>query len=237
MTQAKISARIEGLFVGAATQRWDGRPPSAIGKTAAAGIQEINEFGFVTDEQADLKVHGGFDKAIHHYAADHYPAWISEGEIPAGTIPAAFGENIATFGLTESTLCIGDKLQLGSAVVQISQGRQPCWKLSEHTNNKKMAYLFQKTGRTGWYYRVLETGKVQAGDTVTLLERTQPDWSVERVTRARLTRKISPQDAEALARLSELADGWCSAFARLAGGDTDENTDARINGDGTALSR
>lgn len=230
MTFPDISARIDGLFLGAVKTHWEGRPPSAIAKTTAYSLQEINEFGFVVDEQADLEVHGGHDKAIHHYAAEHYPTWISEGEMPVGTTPAAFGENITTIGMTETTLCIGDKLRLGSAVVQISQGRQPCWKVSAHTENQKMAYLFQKTGRTGWYYRVLEPGQARIGNTIILLERTQPNWTVERVTRARLTRKVSIQDANTLARLPELANNWQVAFAKMAEGNSAENTNARLIG-------
>lgn len=230
MTHPSLSSRIDGVFIGKISNRWEGRDPSAIGKTLVSGPQDINEFGFVVDEQADRENHGGADKAIHHYAADHYCDWITEGEIPAGTTPAAFGENIATTGLTEWTLCIGDKLRLGTAIVQISQGRQPCWKVSEHTKNKRMAYLFQKTSRTGWYYRVLEAGVAGAGDQVTLLERTQPNWSVARVTSARLTRRVSLQDAEALATLPELADGWRLAFRRMAEGNHHEDTSSRRKG-------
>ena len=230
MSQLPLSASIDGIFSGQVMDRWEGREPSAIAKTAVAGPQIIDEFGIVTDQQADLKNHGGHDKAIHHYASEHYQDWIAEGEIPAGTIPAAFGENIATHGLTEWTLCIGDKLRLGTAVVQISQGRQPCWKVSEHTQNKKMAYLFQKTSRTGWYYRVLETGAAGLGDQVTLIERTQPDWSVARVTRARLSRTASQQDAEILSKLPELAEGWRKAFGRMADGHVDEDTSKRLRG-------
>lgn len=175
-------------------------------------------------------MHGGEDKAIHHYALDHYAAWKNEGQMAAGTKPAAFGENIATTGLTEENLCIGDILKLGTATVQISQGRQPCWKLGLHTGNEKMPYLFQKTGRTGWYYRVLETGTAAAGDRITLIERRNPDWSVLRVTRARLTRRVSPEEAQALAELTDLAIGWRQAFARMAGGDTKEDTSARLAG-------
>ena len=68
-----------------------------------------------------------------------FPISIADAEIPEGTVPAAFGENIVTYGLTEDTLCVGDILKLGSATVQISQGRQPCWKVSEFTKNKRMA--------------------------------------------------------------------------------------------------
>ncbi len=150
--------------------------------------------------------------------------------MPGDTVPAAFGENISTRGLSEENLCIGDILRLGSAVVQISQGRQPCWKVSAHTSNDKMAYLFQKTGRTGWYYRVLETGTASAGNSVSLIERRHPDWSVLRVTAARLTRRVSKWDAAVLAELPELAGGWQSAFARMASGDLTEDTRARLSG-------
>ncbi|WP_306113822.1 MULTISPECIES: MOSC domain-containing protein [unclassified Roseovarius] len=231
MTGINPSSRIDGIFFGKVTNRWEGRGPSAIGKTPVKGPQEIDEFGFLDDEQADLEHHGGAEKAIHHYATEHYQDWMTEGAIPSGTAPAAFGENIATRGMTEWTLCIGDKLRLGTAVVQISQGRQPCWKVSEHTKNEKMAYLFQKTSRTGWYYRVLETGVAAQGDQISLIERPQPKWSVARVTSARLTRRVTQHDAEVLAMLPELADGWRKAFVRMAEGNMQEDTSSRLVGD------
>jgi MOSC domain-containing protein YiiM len=91
-----------------------------------------------------------------------------------------------------------------------------------------MAYLFQKTGRTGWYYRVLETGTVKTGDRIGLLERTNPDWTVARVTSARLTRRISEEDARCLSSLTSLAEGWRKAFERMAEGDRREDTSARL---------
>ena len=130
MALPKLETTIENIFLGTVEERWPGKAPSAIHKSCAAGAQAIEAHGFTADAQADLKVHGGADKAIHHYTADHYPFWRSEGHLPTSTIPAAFGENISTFGLTEDTVCIGDIFTLGSAVVQISQGRQPCWKLN-----------------------------------------------------------------------------------------------------------
>ncbi|MGJ8617563.1 MAG: MOSC domain-containing protein [Sulfitobacter sp.] len=230
MSDSPLTTRIDGLFFGKVTSRWEGKDPSAIDKMSMTGRHEINELGFLADEQADLKHHGGLDKAIHHYATDHYESWITEGEIPNGSQPAAFGENIASFGMTEQLMCIGDTLRLGTAVVQISQGRQPCWKVSEHTANSKMAHLFQKTGRTGWYYRVLEPGIAGVGDTVSLLSRTQPKWTVGRVTQARLTRRISEADAAILAVMPELALGWRSAFEKMADGNKDEDTSRRLAG-------
>ncbi len=229
MTQ-KLSSKIDGLFVGKVADRWPGKPPSAIQKDPATGAQEIGVCGFVQDSQADLEVHGGVEKAIHHYAFDHYAAWQAEGLIPDGAQPAAFGENISTSGLTEDTLCVGDILSLGSATVQISQGRQPCWKLGRHTGQEKMPYLFQKTGRTGWYYRVLEVGSVAVGDKVSLVERPQPNWTVRKVTQARLTKRITPEDAAQLACMPELANGWRIAFAKMAAGQMKEDTSRRLAG-------
>lgn len=225
-----LSTNIEGLFLGQVRHLGARRTPSAIGKTDASGPQKIGSNGFVGDAQADLQNHGGTEKAIHHYAADHYSAWIAEQQIPENTRPGSFGENIATRGMTEENLCIGDVLKLGTAVVQISQGRQPCWKLAEHTKNPRMAYLFQKSGRTGWYYRVLENGEASVSDSVILLERPQPNWSVKRVTSARLSRQVTPQVAEALADLPELAEDWRAAFRKMAGGDLTEDTSRRLQG-------
>jgi len=230
MTIPELSAEIGGIFLGSVQDLWEGKAPSAIQKDQVYGSQAITPTGFSEDAQADLTVHGGEEKAIHHYAEDHYAAWLREGHMVQGTMPAAFGENITTTGLTEENLCIGDILRLGTATVQISQGRQPCWKLGLHTGNEKMPYLFQKTGRTGWYYRVLETGAVEAGSRISLIERRHPKWSVLRVTRARLTRRVSTEDAEILAALSDLAVGWQQAFARMAAGEAKEDTAARLLG-------
>ncbi|WP_170347585.1 MOSC domain-containing protein [Ruegeria atlantica] len=228
MSHPDLSALVNGLFLGAAKDRWEGKPPSAIQKDPVSGPQDVSFTGLYGDQQADLTVHGGAEKAIHHYALEHYTTWQAEGHMAPSKYPAAFGENISTRGLTEYNLCIGDILTLGTATVQISQGRQPCWKLGLHTGNEKMPYLFQKTGRTGWYYRVLEPGSVASGDKVTLVERRHPDWSVKRVTQARLTRRVSPQEAEVLASIDDLAPGWRAAFARMAEGAMQEDTSARL---------
>lgn len=230
MTTHEMTSRVENIFHGKIEERWDGRPPSAIGKSLVVGEKRVNELGFVDDEQADLNHHGGVDKAIHHYASDHYATWVAEGQIPSGTVPAAFGENISSYGMSETDVCIGDIIRIGGVIVQISQGRQPCWKVAEYTGNKRMAFLFTKTGRTGWYYRVLENGTIKAGDPISLVERLHPEWNVERVTLARLSRKISTQGAEALARLPELAEGWRSAFEKMASGGLKEDTSARLQG-------
>jgi len=222
-----IASRIDAVFAGKVQDRWEGKPPSAIGKMPVTGPVNLTTVGLSCDAQADLTVHGGEDKALHHYPGDHYAAWRTELERD-DLAPGGFGENLSTSGLTEKTVCIGDVFTIGSATVQISQGRQPCWKLNAHTGEERMAWLFQKTGRTGWYYRVLTPGIFQAGDEITLVDRPCPDWTVHSVTVARLTRRIGPADAAQIAALAELAGGWRAAFAKMASGDTHEDTSARL---------
>ncbi|MEO4043185.1 MOSC domain-containing protein [Hoeflea sp. CAU 1731] len=220
---------VEGLFVGSVEDRWPSKPPTAIGKRSLSQTVLVTENGLDGDVQADLTVHGGPDKALHHYPGEHFAVWSHE-LARDDLIPGGFGENISTIGLTEDAVCIGDIFALGTAKVQISQGRQPCWKLNSHTGDDRMAWRFQKTGRTGWYYRVLAPGEVGIGDALTLIERPCPEWSVMSVTRARLTRRISLQDARTLATLPELANGWRDAFARLAQGNRQEDTAKRLQG-------
>ncbi|MDF1606807.1 MOSC domain-containing protein [Hoeflea sp. YIM 152468] len=227
----ELRATIIGLYTGRPRQHWPGKPVSAIVKHLARTTQELGPTGFANDEQADLSVHGGLEKAVHHYAAEHYADWRSElGQDAQDFGPGRFGENIATLGLTEAGLCIGDRLTLGSAVVEISQGRQPCWKLNAHTGVATMAKLFQETARTGWYYRVITPGSVSIGDEIRRLECPNPGWTVERVTRARLNPQLDPGLAATLARLPRLAPGWAAAFRRKAGPEYREDVTARLDG-------
>lgn len=223
-----LMSTVADLFVGKVERPWPGKPASAINKLKTPIAQEVGPAGFVNDTQADLTVHGGLDKAIHHYPADHYATWQEEGEIPNGSTPAAFGENISASGIVETNICIGDVLHIGTAVVQVSQGRQPCWKLNQHTGNPRMAFRFQQTGRTGWYYRVLEPGLVREGDEIRLIDRVHPEWSVHSVTQARLTRRVDRSDAEQLSNMLELAENWREAFARMAAGHRQEDTNDRL---------
>lgn len=220
---------VDALFVGMPRDRWPGRPPSAIGKRPSDTPLDLTTTGFVGDAQADLRVHGGPERAVHHYPADYYPEWRTELGDRETFAPGGFGENVSTTGLSEDDVCIGDVFYLGGALVQISQGRQPCWKLSAYVGEERMAYLIQKTARTGWYYRVLEPGQVGLGDAILLQDRPQPDWSVRRVTLVRFDRTLDEATARAIAALPELNEGWREAFARKAGGQV-ENTEARLDG-------
>ena len=110
------------------------------------------------DAQADLEVHGGPDKAVHAYPSEHLPAWRAELGQESG--PAAFGENLTTAGGTEDDVCIGDHWLWGDAVLEVCQPRTPCFKLAMHRGRGDMGRLLRQSGRTGWYLRVLQPGRV-----------------------------------------------------------------------------
>ena len=119
--------------------------PSGIAKTPVKDPIMLGPTGFEGDAQGDTKHHGGPEKAVHHYPFDHYAAWTSEiGPHARLAEPGAFGENLSTLGLTEDVVAIGDIFSLGSAVLQVSQGRQPCWKLNERFEIPDMARRVQE---------------------------------------------------------------------------------------------
>lgn len=209
------SGKINGLYIGKVEHKWEDNTPTAIDKKAVSHTMDISFVGFTEDEQADISVHGGPEKAIHHYAGDHMAFWRTLFPDHADKFVAGcFGENISTSGLTENNICLGDILKLGTATVEVCQGRQPCWKLSEHLDLLPLAMQFQKTGRTGWYYRVLEEGKAGAGDTIKVIERTLPDWTLERLITARFNPRLDTKIAEEICSLNCLSDNWREAFQK-----------------------
>ncbi|HEY8491124.1 MAG TPA: MOSC domain-containing protein [Dehalococcoidia bacterium] len=184
---------------------------SAIFKESVAGPVRLGRTNLEGDRQADGKNHGGPDKAVLLYAAAHYPAWREELGLPSFPY-GAFGENFTVAGLTEETVCIGDVYAVGQAVVQVSQPRQPCWKLAYRWRIKDLTARVERTGRTGWYARVLREGRVQAGDALTLLERPHPGWTVARATAVMRRRREEPETALALGSLPALAEAWRSVL-------------------------
>ena len=211
---------IDALLTGKARRFGAKGEASAIDKRAVEGRRAVGALGIAGDEQADLSVHGGPDKAIHHYPRDHYGWWAETiGDHALLQDAGAFGENISTSGLTESAACIGDRYRLGSALVEISQGRQPCWKLGHRFGIATLPATVVTSRRGGWYYRVIEDGAVGAGDALELIDRPLPDWSVERVFHLLIggAGKREPAALRALAAMDLLAANWRARAEKLLG--------------------
>ncbi|KAF1696685.1 MOSC domain-containing protein [Pseudoxanthomonas jiangsuensis] len=210
----RVLARIEAVLTGRAVDYTRPGSRSAIAKVAVAGAVEVGVEGLAGDEQGDRRVHGGPDKAIHHYPREHYATWAEEiGAHPLFAMPGAFGENLSTTGVSEADLCLGDRLRLGTALVEVSQGRQPCWKLSDRFGIADMARRVQDSGRSGWYYRVLAPGAVQAGDTLELLERPHPHWPLPRLAELLYRRTLDRGELAAALELP-LVPSWRAVFER-----------------------
>ncbi|KAJ4398057.1 hypothetical protein N0V85_006383, partial [Neurospora sp. IMI 360204] len=165
---------------------------SGIDKTIIDGPVYVGRTGLEGDE-SDPTFHGGIDKAVHGYCSSHYLSWASEHPSAAAAfVPGGFGENLVTAHMNERNVCIGDTMIVGSPsaltsnpdsclLLQVSLPRQPCFKLNHRFQLKKFAPLTWKHSRTGWYYRVLRPGFVQAGDEIRLVSRPHPEWTIERI--------------------------------------------------------
>ena len=176
--------------------------PSGIFKQAVTGPVALGAEGLAGDAQADRRVHGGPWKALHHYAAENYARLAAAFPDKAALfVPGSFGENVSTTGWDEDTVCVGDIFRLGAATVQVSQPRQPCWKLNHKFGEAAlMAYVAEQC-LAGWYYRVLEGSPIAAGDHFALIER-----NAEPVTLRHLwfAFRAHRPDAAELARLRDI---------------------------------
>ncbi|CAN7170877.1 MOSC domain-containing protein [Rhizobium sp. LjRoot30] len=222
-----------GLLVGKAAPLGPRGALSGIAKVPVADSLTLSETGFDGDVQGDPIRHGGPEKAVHHYPFDHYPDWTEGlGPHPLLSRPGAFGENLSTTGLKENAVAIGDVFELGTAIVEVSQGRQPCWKLNERFGTAAMARAVQSTGRTGWYYRVLQPGIVTPEDRLTLVERRSPEWTVARIWRAFYIDPLNRAELSGIAALERLANGWRTHASRRLETNSVEDWNKRLTGMG-----
>lgn len=196
---------VEAVCTGTA-RPFNGAELSAITKRPREGRVQVLAEGLAPDEQADRRVHGGPEMALHLYPLDHHAWWRERiGDHPALDEPGGFGSNLAVTGLTEEMVHIGDRFRCGSALIEVSQPRQPCWKIEHRFERKGMVAAIIETGRCGWYFRVIETGEVAAGDPLERIALGASDWSVARVFRALVAGKATQAELAELADLAPLS--------------------------------
>ncbi len=176
-------------------------------KTPIEGPVFVGTTNLAGDGQADLENHGGIDKAVLAYSADHYPKWRDELRLP--DMPqGAFGENLTIAGLQEESVFIGDIFRIGKVIFEVSQPRQPCWKLARRWRMHELTGMVVGNGRSGWYLRVLEEGWIEARMPVELVTRPNPDWPIARANEIMHQRRADLPLTLALAGVSGLADSW-----------------------------
>ncbi len=209
-----MSFNLKKVFVGqpktvgekGAANPMDREWTSAIFKEPVEGPIRAGKTGLAGDGQASQEHHGGPEKAVFAYSFDHYTYWQKEHgftNITAG----GMGENFLMENVTEEMISIGDTFQIGEAVVQVSQPRQPCWKPARRFRIKTLALHLQETGKTGWYYRVLKEGLVEAGQPFTLIERPYPQWTIAKCNQILHGKEQDFEAMRGLAQCELLAPG------------------------------
>ena len=184
-------------------QRW----LTSFYKQPVMGPVKVHADRIEGNEQADLRFHGGPDKAVLAYSADHYPAWRDQLALPEMG-GGGFGENLTISGQTEENVCLGDRYAIHNVILEVSQPRQPCWKLARRWRVIDLPKRVIQTGRSGWYFRVIQPGEITAGQEITLLSRPHADWPLSRVNQVFYTRSRHPAERQALAAIPELAEAW-----------------------------
>jgi MOSC domain-containing protein YiiM len=182
---------------------------SAFIKHAVNGRVMVGPLGLDGDEQADLSVHGGPDKAVYGYAASHYAAWSAEFPTLASQfVPGGAGENLAIEAMDERDICVGDVHAIGETQLQVCQPRQPCFKFALRFNNNRLPRAMVRNGRSGWYYRVVQPGQIAAGDHVKLYARPNPDFSFSRLVQLVNRNGATREELLRLAEMEGLARQW-----------------------------
>lgn len=196
---------------------WRGEPvATGIFKEPVARRTILRTLNLDGDRQADLTVHGGRDKAVYAYPAEHYPLW--RAELPEMNLPyGMFGENFTIEGLDETTINIGDEFRVGTARVVVVQPRMPCYKLGLRFGRADIIKRFHQSRRTGFYLRVVEEGEVGAGDNVELIKRGDGEVTIADINRLYFWDRDDLQMLRRAVRIEDLPEHLKSQFrARLA---------------------
>ncbi len=183
---------------------------SGIFKTPVSQPIPLDFSGFAGDGVGDTKIHGGRDKAICGYCVDHFPYW--NDRLKRTLSPGSFGENLSLASMSESDVNIGDIFEIGSAQIQVSQPRQPCHKLNKIFNDQSMACTIQKTGFSGYYFRVLKTGVVKTDSTIKRIH--VGKFSIEKANALLRKGGTNIGHIEELISLEALSNDWKEMFQK-----------------------
>ena len=188
---------------------------TGIWKLPAAGPVKVGAEGIEGDAVVDRRYHGGLDKAVYTYAAEDYEWWSEE--LGEDLEPGRFGENLTTEGIDLVGARIGDRWRVGTALLEVSEPRTPCYKLACKMGDRRFIKRFAKALRLGAYLRVVEPGEIGAGDAIELVERPQHDVTVQLLGRAMLGERDLAADVLAAPALSEKLRSWAEDRSAKAG--------------------
>jgi len=184
---------------------------TSIFKEPVKGHVRVATLNLEGDKQSDLTVHGGADKAVYAYPSEHYPFW--RKELPDMDLPwAMFGENFTTEGMLEDSIHVGDRFKIRSAEFVVTQPRMPCYKLAIRFGRPDIVKRFLHSGRTGFYFAVLQEGEVAAGDSIELLARDEHGVTVADVVNLYTADAANQDTLRRMVELPALPAGWRDYF-------------------------
>lgn len=197
------------LFMGGIRPLPPENQPTGIFKLEVERPVWLGREGLAGDAQADRRVHGGPEKALHQYPMEHYMRLVRAfPDTAAQLVPGSIGENLSVPGWDEGKVCIGDSFRLGGALVQVSQPRSPCWKIDRRYGVVGMMQLIADQGITGWYFRVLEEGSVEPGCGFEFVERLPGAVPVAKLLQMMREYRPDAEAPDAFAAIPGLAAGW-----------------------------
>jgi MOSC domain-containing protein YiiM len=186
---------------------------TGIFKKPVHGSVRLRKLNLEGDKQADLKVHGGVDKAVYAYAGEHYDYW--RQELPDMSLPwGMFGENFTTEGMFEESVNIGDQFKVGTANLIATQPRMPCYKLGVKFGSMDMIKRFLASGLTGVYFKVMKEGELEQGDEIKLIKKDENSVTVKDIVRIYTIDKDDIQTIERAIKIKDLPNGWRYHFIK-----------------------
>jgi len=189
---------------------------TGIFKKPVQGSVRLRKLNLEGDKQADLKVHGGVDKAVYAYAGEHYDYW--RQELPDMSLPwGMFGENFTTEGMFEESVNIGDQFKVGTANLIATQPRMPCYKLGVKFGSMDMIKRFLASGLTGVYFKVMKEGELEQGDEIKLIKKAENSVTVKDIVRIYTIDKDDIQTIERAIKIKDLPNGWRYHFIKQLG--------------------
>jgi len=206
----KTTARV---FIGGPAELPPDRHPTGFYKQEITTACQLGPEGLAGDHHADRRVHGGPERAVNHYPAEHLAWWPERFPTAAPRfVPGAFGENLSTEGWLEGDVALGDRFRLGTALIEVAQPRLPCWKVDRRFDVDGMARAMVETGCTGWLYRVIEPGTVEPGAALERCTSHPQRLTIDELWALHREPQADPERMALAAEMPELAAAWRDRF-------------------------
>lgn len=222
----KIKHYLTSIYCGKVAERYG--IETAIDKQPVNTSLYLSFGGLAGDECADKLHHGGLERALHQYPAEHYAYWQEKYNTDNAWQAAGMGENISSIGMTEQTVYLGDRYQWGEAIIEVSQPRSPCFKLNKRWGIENLSVDMQDVSRSGWLYRVIQPGMVSVNEPLELIDRVANAMTITAVCETFFGDPLNNEKLLVLKKQSRLSDSWMEKIVRRLASNEVENWNFRL---------